>query len=214
MHEGGKLISGGKDSKVLIFSTKGGECKLEKSIDVGESSARGLDYMNGRILVGLRSGSIFEINESTEEKKLIMASHHEGEAWGIELVPEAGALFTIGDDNKILEYNFEKKQFVRKGVLAANPTKNLEKAKKATASTLSIYPPNQQGRAIGYCKQNDHIAVSNNMGKVTIRQRDNLDVKIKSLKDADEWCEVIKYSPCGRYLATGSHDNAIYVYDV
>lgn len=52
------------------------------------------------------------------------------------------------------------------------------------------------------------------MGKVTIRKRDNLDVKIKSLKDADEWCEVIKYSPCGKYLATGSHDNAIYVYDV
>jgi len=52
------------------------------------------------------------------------------------------------------------------------------------------------------------------MGKVTIRKRENLDVKIKSLKDADEWCEVIKYSPCGKYLACGSHDNAIYVYDV
>jgi len=52
------------------------------------------------------------------------------------------------------------------------------------------------------------------MGKVTIRKRDNLDVKIKSLKDADEWCEVIKYSPCGKYLACGSHDNMIWVYDV
>lgn len=118
MHEGGKLISGGKDSKILIFSTKGGECKLEKSIDVCESSARGIDYMNGRILVGLRSGTIYEINESTEEKKMLMASHHEGESWGIELVPEASALFTIGDDNKILEFNFEKKQFIRKGTLA------------------------------------------------------------------------------------------------
>ena len=24
----------------------------------------------------------------------------------------------------------------------------------------------------------------------------------------------MKYSPCGRYLAVGSHDNAVYVYDV
>jgi echinoderm microtubule-associated protein-like 1/2 len=34
------------------------------------------------------------------------------------------------------------------------------------------------------------------------------------LKDAKEWNEVIKYSPCGRYLAVGSHDNHIYIYEV
>jgi microtubule-associated protein-like 1/2 len=52
------------------------------------------------------------------------------------------------------------------------------------------------------------------MGKVSIRLKDNLDKKIKTLKDADEWSEVIKYSPCGAYMAVGSHDNCIYVYDV
>jgi len=52
------------------------------------------------------------------------------------------------------------------------------------------------------------------MGKVTIRTKDDLDTRIKSLKDAEEWCEVIRYSPCGNYLATGSHDNGVYVYDV
>lgn len=77
---------------------------------MGEPSfPRGIDYMNGKILVGLRSGSIFEITESDENKKLIMASHHEGEAWGLELVPSGNALFTIGDDNKILEFDYENK---------------------------------------------------------------------------------------------------------
>lgn len=52
------------------------------------------------------------------------------------------------------------------------------------------------------------------MGKVSIRTKENLDTKVKTLKDADEWCEVIKYSPCGKFLAVGSHDNNIYVYDV
>ena len=52
------------------------------------------------------------------------------------------------------------------------------------------------------------------MGKVSIRHKDNLDTKIRSLKNAEEWNEVIKYSPCGKYLAVGSHDNHIYVYDV
>lgn len=52
------------------------------------------------------------------------------------------------------------------------------------------------------------------MGKVSIRSKDDLDKKIKTLKDAEEWCEVIKYSPDNKYLAVGSHDNNIYVYDV
>ena len=52
------------------------------------------------------------------------------------------------------------------------------------------------------------------MGKVSIRLKDDLDKKIKSLKDAEEWSEVMKYSPCGKYFAVGSHDNNIYVYDV
>jgi WD40 repeat protein len=29
-----------------------------------------------------------------------------------------------------------------------------------------------------------------------------------------EWIEVLAYSPCGAYLASGSHDNTVYVYDV
>jgi len=52
------------------------------------------------------------------------------------------------------------------------------------------------------------------MGKVTIRNKDNLDKKIKTIKDAEEWCEVIKYSPCENYLAVGSHDNNVYIYEV
>jgi WD40 repeat protein len=83
-----------------------------------------------------------------------------------------------------------------------------------TASTLSQYPANQQGRAVAYCKHNGHVAISNNMGKVSIRLKDNLDKKIKSLKEPQEWNEVMKYSPCGTYLAVGSHDNHVYIYNV
>jgi len=31
--------------------------------------------------------------------------------------------------------------------------------------------------------------------------------------DSKEWIEAIHYSPCGEYLAVGSHDNAVYIYD-
>lgn len=52
------------------------------------------------------------------------------------------------------------------------------------------------------------------MGKISIRSKDEINKKLKTLKDAEEWCEVMKYSPCEKYLAVGSHDNNIYVYDV
>lgn len=142
VHDFGKLISGGKDNKIVIFSAKGGECKIEKTIENFESYPKGLDYLNGKVLVGLRNGSIFEVNEATEERRRLMASHHEGEAWGLEIVPENSSLFTIGDDNKILEFDYEAKRFVREGIIGAKPTKNTERVKKVTASTLSKYPPN------------------------------------------------------------------------
>ena len=34
-----------------------------------------------------------------------------------------------------------------------------------------------------------------------------------TLKQPREWCEAIEFSPCGKYLAVGSHDNNIYIYD-
>lgn len=118
VHENGKLISGGKDNKVIIYTAKTGEYKQEKVIDLGESSARGIDYFNGKILVGLRNGSIYEVNEATEDKKLIHASHHEGEAWGLQVIPETHSIMSIGDDNKLMEFDFESKKFLRKGTIA------------------------------------------------------------------------------------------------
>ena len=61
MHEGGKLFTSGKDNKLCIFKDQ----NLEKTIDLDGSFAKGIDYMNGKILVGLRSGRIYEINETS-----------------------------------------------------------------------------------------------------------------------------------------------------
>ena len=127
----------------MIHSAKGGVYTLEKTIDFETSYPRSLDYFNGKILAGLRNGSIFELDEASEDKKQLMASHHEGEAWGIEVVPEDNTIMTIGDDNKIMVYDYENRKFIKKGSISEkSEPKNKEKAKKVTASTLSVYPPN------------------------------------------------------------------------
>lgn len=73
-----------------------------------------------------------------------MNAHHEGEAWGLDINPATNSLFTCGDDNKVLEFDYKEKKFKREGVISENSKpKNADKAKKVTASTLSKYPPNQ-----------------------------------------------------------------------
>ena len=123
-------------------------------------------------------------------------------------------MFSVGDDNKLLGFDYEERKLKRKGILTEKGSTKEEKIKKVTASTLSQYPPNQQGRAIAYCPHNEHVVVSNNMGKVTVRSATDLNKMLVTLKEAEEWNEVIKFSPCGKYVAVGSHDNRIYVYDV
>ena len=44
--------------------------------------------------MGLRSGKIIEINEASGAQKCLLATHHEGETWGLELIPENNAVFT------------------------------------------------------------------------------------------------------------------------
>lgn len=211
--EAGKLISGGKDCKIVVYSMNGGDYTLEKVIDFEQSHPKAIDFFNGKILCGLRNGTILQVTLDTEEKKVLLASHHEGEAWGIQVMPETKQILTIGDDNKVMLFDYDKKAFVRKGTIGKKAIDKV-RAKQSTASTLSTYPPNQQGRAVAHNPFNDHVAISNNMGKVTIRPLEDLDKKLFTLKDAKEWCEVIRFSPNGDMLATGSHDNIIYVYDV
>ena len=53
-----------------------------------------------------------------------MASHHEGEAWGLEVVPEDNIILTIGDDNKVMVFDYENKRFLRKGTISEKQPKS------------------------------------------------------------------------------------------
>lgn len=215
---GGKLISGGKDKRICIITAQGGSFKLDKFIDFSSSFPRSIDFLNGHLLVGLRNGTVTEFRDvlTTENpaENTLIKSHFEGEVWGLELIPETNTVVTCGDDNQIMVYDYESKNWSRKGNVSDHKSTNQNKLKSVTASSMSIYPANQQARAICYSKKHNHLVVCSNMGKVSVRDFTDLEKKICGLKDATEWCEVAKYSPCETMLAVGSHDNNVYVYKI
>jgi len=142
----GKLISGGKDKRICIISAAGGNFKLEKFVDFSSSFPKALDFANNNLLVGLRNGSIVEFKDilATENpvENVLMRSHFEGEIWGLEIVPEQNKVLTCGDDNMVMVFDYETKRFDRKGTVSGHKCENKDKIKSATASSMSMYPPN------------------------------------------------------------------------
>lgn len=199
------------------MSASNGNFKLEKFVDISSSFPRAIDFFNGNLLVGLRNGSILEFKDvmnGDNAENCLMRSHFEGEVWGLEVVQGQNKVITTADDNQVLMYDFESKKFDRKGTVSDHKSTNNAKIKAVTASSMSLYPGNQQARAVCYSPKHNHIAVCSNMGKVSIRDFNDFDKKIASLKDSQEWCEAIRYSPCEKFLAFASHDNNLYVYSV
>ena len=200
------------------MTASGGNFKLDKFVDISSSFPRSIDFFNGNLLVGLRNGSILEFKDvmtaDSPAENCLIKSHFEGEIWGLEVIPEENKVLTCGDDNMVMCYDFETKKFDRKGTVSDHKSTNQQKVKAVTASSMSIYPPNQQARAICYSKKHNHLVVCSNMGKVSVRDFADLDNKKATLKDAQEWCEVARYSPDEKFLAFASHDNNLYVYSV
>lgn len=125
-----------------------------------------------------------------------MQSHHEGEVWGLALVDDGKKVLTCADDNKFLLFNTETRKMERAGKVSDHKSAKSDKLKQVTASSMSVYPANQQCRAIAYSSKHGHVALSSNCGKVSIRDYNDFDTKICSLKDAEEWSEAVRYSPC------------------
>ena len=111
------------------------------------------------------------------------------------MVAGSNKVVTSGDDNKIMMYDYETRKYERKGTVSDHKSTNAAKVKAVTASSMSIYPANQQARAICHSPKHNHLVVCSNMGKVSVRDFNDFDRKIASLKDATEWCEVARYSP-------------------
>jgi len=153
--DGNKLISGSKDQKVAIISiAAGGNFKLDKLIDLSSIVAlqgiplnwpKSVDYFKGNLLVGLRNGTILEVPSAQDaemkEPRILCQSHFEGETWGLQ-VTEDNQVITCGDDNRIMMFDANKKQFVQGGKISDKKAMK-DPSKKSLAATTSQMAPNK-----------------------------------------------------------------------
>ena len=203
---GGVLYSGGSDGKVCII-----DCDTLEPTNAIQFPAlpRALDAFNGNLVVGLRTGSIVQANMETGDMTTLMQSHNSGEVWGLS--QDGCNVYTSGDDNQVKVWDPLTRTCVSTGIV--NAEGRMVKKFKNRASSLSKYPSSQQARAVSI-SPNGHICVCANDGSVTIRDKADSATVIKEITDPKEWIETAEYSPSGKYLAIGSHDTNIYVYDV
>lgn len=199
----GKIISGAKDGKVVISNPS--TQKAEKTIDVGHL-VRSIDMKGSNILCGLRNGTILEINDKGKQNE-IMKSHSDGEAWGLGIAGD-DCFVTSGDDNQLFSWSIKD----RKAIACGEVCDEDKKPKKGAASSLTTFAPSKCARAVAVGKNGD-VAVGHNDGRVTIRKGVKDLSHVKTLTDSDEWIEAMEYSPDGKHLAVGSHDNNVYIYE-
>lgn len=145
----------------------------------------------------MRNGAILEFKDVLTEgaennPRTLMQSHFEGEVWGLAPV-DGDRVLTTCDDNKVLLFNFATRQLESSGTISQN--RKIKATRKSTASSSSQFAANKQARAIAFSKKHGHVVLCSNLGKVSIRAFEDFDKKIQTLKDAEEWCEVVRYSP-------------------
>lgn len=136
------LLSGGSDNIIVISNPE--SMIVIKQIQA-EACPRSLDY--GRyLLAGLKNGSIVEYDLQSGAREAIMISHHDGEVWGLCIIPGLNRYITSGDDNKILMFDVQSRRCVQKGLVVVDEKEQKKQVisnKPATggASSESSEPP-------------------------------------------------------------------------
>ena len=80
--------------------------------------------MDNKILVGHDNGRICTFDITGQDYKLHNVSHHDGECWGLEIIPENGTFLTTGDDNQFHEVSIAERKVTRSGTVWAADQNN------------------------------------------------------------------------------------------
>ncbi|GMF47257.1 unnamed protein product [Phytophthora fragariaefolia] len=219
----GVLLSGGKDGRVIMWSSAYQSLKCF-DLEAMHISSFGrivnsvfLNSAGRNLLVGTCSSDIIEIDVASDSVlnggQPLFSGHFAMELWGLAVHPSRREFVTTGDDRTLRVWDMDAKRLIQTRALPA----------KARACA---YSPDSELVAVGFGGDNgvrqrrkpapkQGQTPSREGGFAVLRVRDlDTDKLVFEDKPAKEWISDIKFSPCGNILALGSHDNSIYLYSV
>jgi microtubule-associated protein-like 6 len=186
------VISGGKEGKVKFWTVDLMQCLKEVVIShpnaVG-SCIKSMHLSGSMLLLGTRSGEIYEMDTTSYSHELLLQGHGYGTIWGLATHPSEHQMVTVGDDCTVRVWDLAARRMVMVRDLGA------------------------RGRSAAYHPDGSQIAIGLAGGGLVVLSADSLDT-VHAKKDREEPIHEVKYSPNGQFLAAGSHDNYIDVYDV
>ncbi|KAG5192222.1 WD40-repeat-containing domain protein, partial [Tribonema minus] len=236
------LITGGRDGRVLGWQVLKGTVVVPAlwEMDLYASGVLGtlvsrcdagacsicLSADHARLLIGTLSCQAVEVaapsttadNKGTTVKidvntlpgrKVIINGHYKGELWGLAAHPSEGEYCTAGDDQTLRVWDVASKR----QLCAANLGGAARACAYSPDGALVAVGMGGGGARGGSGKQRCDGAVKvfersvNGGGQVALRL-------LHELRDAKQWISDIKFSPDGKTLAVGSHDNCVYLYSV
>ena len=186
------IVTGGKEGRVKFWSNDLGQCM--KEVDIAHPLATGsciksLHLLGSMLLMGTRTGELYEMDTTSYSYGLIGQGHAYGAVTGLAVHPSEHQFVTCGDDGTVRMWD----SYARRLVMVRNIQ--------------------ARGKAIDYHPDGSSLAVGLDNGGIVILSSDSLDT-LHTKKDRDESIPTLRYSPNGSYLAVGSADNCIDVYDI
>ena len=186
------LISAGSEGVVKFWTAD--LSMLLRSVNITFPSVpavciKSMHLLGKMLLLGARSGEVYEMNTTSYSYNLLFQGHAYGAIWGLDTHPSDHQICTVGDDSTIRIWDVPSRRLMMSRNLGA------------------------QARSVAYHPDGTQISVGLAGGGIIIFSSDSLDT-VHLRKDREQPIGVLKYSPNGQYLAVGSEENTIDIYDI
>ena len=195
-----------------------------------------LSLDNSKVLIGTQSCQIIECDlktnvsslpasgdtEITPEPKCIMDAHFKKELWGMDVRPAVlpdgangnepqtheGEYCTVGDDGYLRIWSLAEKRQIR-SVYMGSPARCCAYSPDGLSIAVGLGSPDTKTRS----KKSKKNSADLN-GVLRVYRNDASFTLCFESEEAKGWISEIKFSPDGRTLAIGAHDNNVYLFNV
>lgn len=199
----GTLVTGGKDSLIKTWDSSllevGSTLDLSSDIELKFGSHRqkveviSVQHGRSKVLVGTKEGNLYELKINSRSNGVTFLnfgwSHCMGELWGLAIHPQRDEFITCGDDKTIRLWSIRSKE------------------------QIMFRQMPEASRCVAFSPNGETVAIGLQDGSLSLMDMTSKDYKVfASWKHSKLALTSICFSEDGLYLALGSKDGNIYVY--